>query len=368
MNNCKLQTTKSQLQNKSKIPNPKNLKVGILWLGFILMFEVGILMFGPSAAYAQTTFDPLSIGVGARALGMGKAYAAVAEEGDTIFTNPAGLGEIDSFYFMSMSGSLLEDVNYTVLSGVYPLGERSAWGIGYVAANVSGIEMRNTYGTLLATSTFSNSVLLASYGRKLTDKLSLGANLKYYSQEGSDNTSGNGTGFNLDVGFLQKGLGWLSLGVVAKNILSSSPVSYKNGSQDELPRSLKVGTRMYLMGEGFEAATLGDIEVFASVDADLNLQGSTPTTIHAGLELSPVPSLTLRTGIDQDARSGSIQSNATYGLSVKFAGIGFHYAYHAYTEFSRNATSFFSLSFDDRGWPFEGLPDIFMGSTNEEIS
>ena len=60
---------------------------------FLLLFILTLI----TSASAQTTFDPLSIAVGARALGMGKAYVAVAEDGDTIFTNPAGLGEIDTF-------------------------------------------------------------------------------------------------------------------------------------------------------------------------------------------------------------------------------------------------------------------------------
>jgi hypothetical protein len=358
-----MKTPKPQLTiSQLTINNSVSLRDIIIIIPSLLLIVSLLIVNLAAPASAQTTFDPLSIGVGARALGMGKACAAVAEEGDTIFTNPAGLGEIDSFKFMSMSGSILEDVNYTVLGGVYPLGLRSAFGIGYAAATVSGIELRDSYGTLQTRSDFSNSVFLASYGRKLTEKLSLGVNFKYYSQDGSENDSGDGTGMNLDVGLLQKGLGWISLGVVGQNVLSSGKIQYKNGEKEDLPRIIKIGTRMYVMGEGFEAARVSDIELVANVDADVSLRGGIPTTLHAGIELSPDQSLTLRAGIDQDPKAGGIESNSTYGVSIKFAGIGFHYAYHAYTEFSRNATSFFSLSFDERGWPFEGIPDIFLGS------
>jgi hypothetical protein len=362
-----MKTPKPQLTiSQLTINNSVSLRDIIIIIPSLLLIVSLLIVNLAAPASAQTTFDPLSIGVGARALGMGKACVAVAEEGDTIFTNPAGLGEIDSFKFMSMSGSVLEDVNYTILGGVYPLGERSAMGIGYAAAAVSGIELRDSYGTLQTTSNFGNSVFLASYGRKLTEKLSLGINFKYYSQGGSENSSGNGTGMNLDVGFLQKGLGWISLGVVGQNALSSGRIQYKNGEKEDLPRTLKIGTRLYVMGAGFEAARLSPIELFANVDAEISLQGSIPTTLHTGLELSPAPGLTLRAGVDQDPKAGRIESNSTYGVSLKFAGIGFHYAYHSYTEFSRNATSYFSLSFDERGWPFEGLPDIFLGRRSED--
>ena len=314
-------------------------------------------------AFAQTTFDPLSIGVGARAMGMGKAYVAVAEDGDTIFTNPAGLGEIDSFEFVSMSASLLDEVHYTVLGGVFPIGDKSAFGIGYADASLSGIEIRDAGAVLLSTASFSNRVFLASYGRKITDKLSFGLNLKFFSQDAPALTRADGSGFNVDVGFLQKGLGWLSLGVVGQNLMSSSKIRYRDGTTEELPVRVKVGTRMFLMGHEFESAILSDYELIAAIDADLSLQASESTTTHIGLEFSPNTFLTLRTGVDQDPMPGGLRNNLTYGLSLHFAGLGFHYAYHPYSEFVNNVTHYLSLSFDERGWPFEGLPDIFLGQT-----
>ena len=331
-------------------------------------FAFCVLIFalvGYGSAYAQTTFDPLSIGVGARALGMGKAYVAVAEEGDTIFTNPAGLGEIDSFQFTSMSGKVLEDVNYIVLGGAYPLGKKSAIGIGYAAATVSGIEIRDTSGAYLKKSSFGNSVFLASYGRKLSEKLSLGINLKYFLQDGGEINDGDGSGLNLDLGLLQRGLGWFSWGLVGQNILSSGKMRYQNGEREDLPMTIKIGTRMHLLGEEFEAARVSPIKLVALADADLSLRTSRPTTIHTGIELSLSKHLTLRAGIDQDPKPGGLQNNFTSGVSLRFAGLGFHYAYHPYTETSENLSHYFSISFDERGWPFEGPPDIFLGSTQQ---
>lgn len=304
---------------------------------------------------AQTTFDPMSIGVGARAMGMGKAYTAVAEEGDAIFTNPAGLGEIDSFQFTSMSAKILEDVNYTVLGGVYPLGKKSALGIGYASASISGIDIRDAGGTYIKKSNFGNSVFLASYGRKLTEKLSLGVNLKYFSQQANELGDGNGTGMNLDIGFLQKGLGWLSLGAVGKNILTSGKIRYNNGEEEALPMIVKIGTRMHILGKEFEAAIFSPFKLIAVADVDLSLRSPRSATTHTGIELSSSQNLTLRAGVDQDKLTG--------GVSLRFAGLGFHYAYHPYAETEQSAAHYFSISFDERGWPFEGPPDIFLGST-----
>ncbi|MBU0671968.1 MAG: PorV/PorQ family protein [Candidatus Margulisbacteria bacterium] len=309
----------------------------------------------------------MAIGVGARALGMGKAYVAVAENSDTIFNNPAGLGEIDAFEFTSMSGSLLEEVQYTVLGGVYPLGERSAIGIGYAAAAVTAIDIRDTAGTLLQRSNFGNSVLLASYGRKLSEKVSLGINLKFFSQDGNELNDAYGSGMNIDVGFLQKGLGWLSFGLVGQNLLSSGKIHYRSGQEEDLPLSIKIGTRMFLMGEEFESAILSPLELTAVADADLSLQSAKPTTTHLGLEFSPNHFLTLRGGMDQDPQPNGIQNNFTFGVSLNFAGIGFHYAYHPYGNFANNATSYFSLSLDERGWPLDGFPETFFSRKQPPI-
>jgi hypothetical protein len=304
------------------------------------------------SAFAQTTFDPLSVGVGARALGMGKAYVAVAEDGDTIFTNPAGLGEIDAFQFTTMSGTILEEVNYTVFGGVYPIGNKGAIGIGYASAGIGGIELRDGAGTLIKKTSFENRVIFLSYGRKVTDRFSLGLNIKLYNQNAQGDSTGNGSGTNLDIAFLQRDVGWLSFGAVGQNILSSSKIQYKNGEAEDLPRILKVGAKMYVLGEKFRAAQLSPIELSVVVDADLGLQSSQPTSTHIGAELSPSPFITFRTGIED--------KTGTFGLSLRYEGLGFHYAFHPYGNIS-DKTHFFSLSFDERGWPPEGNPDTFFG-------
>ncbi|MFH1825971.1 MAG: PorV/PorQ family protein [bacterium] len=312
--------------------------------------------------FAQTTLDPLSIGVGARALGMGKAFVAVAEDGDTIFTNPAGLGEIDSFNFTSMSARILEDVNYTMLGGVYPLGARTAWGLGYISTDVSGIDVRDSRNNLTTQANYKNSVIFASFGRKLTAKFSLGLNIKYFIQDATENNNGDGSGVNLDVGILQQGLGWLSLGLVGQNILSSGKVKYQSDTEDNLPSTLKLGARMQLLGQNMQAARLAPINLVAVVDADLNLARPSSTPLHIGAELSPNRMLTLRAGIDQDAKPNGIQSNFTSGVSLRIAGLGFHYAYHPYFSVAEATTHYFSISFDERGWPVDSPPDTFLGS------
>lgn len=321
-----------------------------------LILTLLLIMLSAQAFGLTTTFDPLTVAVGARALGMGRAYTAASDDADIMFTNPAGLGEIDAFNFTSMSGTIFEEVNYSVLGGVYPLGGRGAIGIGYASSRILGIELRDSDGTLLKRSNFEDRVIFASYGKKIDDKLSLGINLKYYDQDGSELNDGDGTGFNVDVGLLQKDLGWVSWGIVAKNILSSSTIRYKNGEEENLPQMVRIGTRFALLGDDLYSANPFPIGLTMLYDANFSLEGSKPTTTHIGAEAALTSDLTVRAGIDQDPLPGRVQSVATYGVSLRFAGLGFHYAYHPYGD-PESVTQYFSISFDERGWPPEGPND-----------
>jgi hypothetical protein len=318
-----------------------------------------LILFLPSPA--QTTIDPLTLGMGARPLGMGRAFIAIAEDSDALFTNPAGLGEIDCFEFSTMSGTLLEELKYTTIGGIYPLGEKSAWGIGYISAGLTGIELRDLTGNLTGRTNFENNLYLLSYGRKVSDNLSFGLNIKYFAQNAHDQTEANGSGWNADLGLLQKGLGWLSIGLVVQNFASSSQLNYRNAAAASLPLTIKFGTKLALAGERFESAIIAPYELIIAADADLELSNIAPTNTHFGVEFSPNKHLTLRGGIDQIPTFPGAQNYFTGGVTLSLAGFGFHYAYHPFTDLGDNAAHFFSISFNEHDWPTELTPEFLLG-------
>jgi hypothetical protein len=122
-----------------------------------------------------------------------------------------------------------------------------------------------------------------------------------------------------------------------------------------LPITVKTGLKAYLLGSGFDSAFVSSLEVNLVADADLFPQGAQPTALHAGIEVTPVRFLTVRAGLDG--------SNPTAGLSFRYAGLGFHYAYHPYGDFSGSAVSYFSLSYDEGGFPQEPeIPDTYLAN------
>ena len=90
-----------------------------------------------SAAYIKPTTDPVEIGIGARPIGMGKAFVALADDVNAVYINPAGLAGLKTWQVMSMTTKLINEINYVSLAGTYNT-EYGTFGLGYVGANLGG--------------------------------------------------------------------------------------------------------------------------------------------------------------------------------------------------------------------------------------
>jgi len=319
------------------------------------------------AALSGTAIDPTYIGVGARPLGMGKAYVAVAEDADAIFMNPAGLGKIKSWKLTSMYSNFMGDVKYGVLGGVIPM-DTGALGIGYITSRVDGIWV---LGDDAASSThwptpsslgeYSNSVGFISYGFPLEEVLGIGkdiyvgANLKYFDQNGSGTDEASyaaGRGLDMDLGILYSPDGWLALGINQQNIVPEGfggAVTYRSGVEEAVPTLTKAGAKISLLGDEDNSILESSVKVDLAADIDIYNDGSRPSGMHLGAEVTPIDMITLRAGIDRDPRPGTVDiseaTNFTCGVGLKLAGIRFDYAYHPYSSIAENATHFFSISY-----------------------
>ena len=62
----------------------------------------------------------LRYGVGARALGMGRAFTAVANDASAIYWNPGGLMGLERSEFTSMYADLFYDSRFTYVAVAFP--------------------------------------------------------------------------------------------------------------------------------------------------------------------------------------------------------------------------------------------------------
>lgn len=296
--------------------------------------------------------DPMTIGVGARSIGMGRTYVGVAEDADAVFTNPAGIARITNPKLSTMYSSLLNDVTYMVVGAAYPLKNKSAVGAGIINSRTGDIILRNSLGSSEGVGSWGNTVLFVSYGTYVSEipyvgnmlplfskDILLGGSVKYFSVGGSGNAdieNAAGAGYSLDLAMLAPINESVTVGLNGQNILATK-ISKNSGVNEIIASNIKLGTKVSLIGkEGKAFSSHNSRKLYANVDYDL-ASHSRPNVLHAGLEFWPNSNLALRVGSDNN--------EITAGLGVRFGGIEFNYAYHPYASISQDTSHFFSLAY-----------------------
>lgn len=126
--------------------------------------------------------DFLTVGVGARPLAMGGAFAAVADglDANAVNWNPGALGLLDKPSVTASYNSLFQDENQGYLGYAAPVGtDGGVWSAGVNYLMISKIEKRaGDTETPDATFTNSNYAAGASYAKSFGKTASAGATLK----------------------------------------------------------------------------------------------------------------------------------------------------------------------------------------------
>lgn len=185
---------------------------------------------------AFAAFDDL--GIGARPLGMGGAFVAVADDANAAMYNPAGLGyitvaEVGFTHVVMFSGV----VNYNYAGIVLPLGDAGSLGASFgMLSEESDI--------------YSEKNVAFSYSKKIIDAISLGANFKMLNTSfDSDNmwitdnpyfAESSTSGFTLDLGVLARPVSGLSIGISAENLIPAD-ISISESEEEKVPMNLRGG-------------------------------------------------------------------------------------------------------------------------------
>ncbi|MDI6731901.1 MAG: hypothetical protein QME05_04910, partial [Candidatus Margulisbacteria bacterium] len=287
-------------------------------------------IFSPAFADVTLSNDPTQLSVGARVLGMGRAFAGISDDPSAIFINPAGLGKADNLQLSSMSSKYLGEFDYVQASALYPT-PYGTFGIGYGGSSINF----TTYSSEVVTvggqqqvaatgevrGTYSDSALLIAYGNKINflklNNLYIGGSLKYISQSlaAIGISSGTGSGTGLSLGALYPVRKDLSLGLSLQNTLVNKVV-WNTNAEENLPGIMKLGLACNLLGKNGVIKHQQELQL--AFDWDNYLNGQNFSVAHLGAEWSVVPTITLRAGIDA--------SNLSAGVGLWFNDFRFDYA------------------------------------------
>lgn len=272
---------------------------------------------GASAAQAADKFaaEFLKVGVGARALGMGGAFTALADDASAIYWNPAGpalLVEPDlQLTHAEMFGGI---VTHDVLSGVLPIGRdggRSSVGLTVIRLGVDDIKVtsdalsQEAGGQIVVDpdlvrieSAYDLGVFF-NYARGLGDNWSVGGNLKMVRQS----LVGDGSSFGIgaDLGLLWLPSTSTTFGLRLADI-TTTQIKWDTGRQETVAPTVTIGGQG-TRDVGFLKGTVtgaADIQLaFEDLgDADQFSSGSISGNLHAGLEYWYNSVVAVRAGSD----------------------------------------------------------------------
>jgi tetratricopeptide (TPR) repeat protein len=280
----------------------------------ILVFSVATMAADPSGYESLFIF-----GAGARPLGMGGAYVAVADDGAAVYYNPAGLGFLQYREITLFNAWLDEGTDYMFGSAVYPILGFGAVGIAGARIGTDNIIFRDQLGQL-GEFDYNDGQYWLSYGIKIFDNLALGTNLKYLNSSLGNFSSSTGS---VDLGFLMQYKNIVFLGVNAQDILSGK---MKLGTKGEdIPSNIKAGIAF-----GYAWT---DVSVLLAADADKTEKVG--AKMHLGAELGFKNTLFLRGGYDR--------TDVTFGAGIKYKLVEFNYAFKGNSDL--DATHRWGISF-----------------------
>ena len=296
----------------------------------VALAAVGVLAAAPAQAQfnlgeqrtgtSSGTF--LKIGVGARAVGLGESFVAVANDPSAIYWNPAGLASVQRQEVELSHVSWPGDINFEHVAWVVParrLGGSLAFQFGVLSTLLDETTELRPFGTGRSFN-YYDLVLGAAYARRWTDKLLVGGGIKFVREDLGSQVGGPTTNAVLfDLGSIYY-LGYGSVRIATS--LSNFGAQLTPGGKYVSPYTGEIRSYdgfdpplMFRYGLAFEPFESPNQRVTASLE--MNQPADNQQVIKTGIEWAWQRRLALRTGYNFNAD----QLNFSAGAGV-YASIG----------------------------------------------
>jgi outer membrane protein OmpA-like peptidoglycan-associated protein len=296
-----------------------------------------------TTGFAQNFADPwLRMGVGAKAMAMGGAQTAVAQDATAAYWNPAALVGLRKFEASLMyTAGMKAERNYNYVSAAMCLDRIGSFSLSWLNAGITGIPFRttNTADPERLFDVASNAFQL-SYARKLGD-IAFGLSAKYLQEDLADND-----GYGIDAGLHIPLYDEFFVGGMFRDL------DGKHG-KDRLPYEWRVGVGVL----PWKSVTLtSDFVKVKDTEATASIGGAFT------FDVSPHSSFYLATGMNDMLRESR---GFTAGLGFNFTNWAIQYAYVTEPQefLDQNHRLSINFFFQDRCWP---LRSIF-GSIKREM-
>lgn len=166
----------------------------------IFIFLTAASAFGQSKI-GSTAAPFLNIGVGPRAISMGGAFTATANDISALYWNPAGASRSSTNEAIFTHSTWFADINYEWAAAMVKLGDAGTVGLNLTYLNYGEMEIttlaeQDGTGQMFSANDLS---LGLTYAYNLTDRFSLGGTVKYVQQKIWNSSA---SAFAVDLGVL----------------------------------------------------------------------------------------------------------------------------------------------------------------------
>jgi hypothetical protein len=264
-----------------------------------------------AASGAKYAGEFMAIGVGGRALGLGGAYTALANDVTAGYWNPAGLSKLNYPQITLMHDERFGGlVNYDYGAVALPMGALASLAVSAIRLGVDGIPNTGDAWTDLNNDGIPQSneidynrissfnaadwALYVSYAKRASDRFSYGANLKFVRRE-NGTISATGVGFDVAARFSLTDR--FVLGANFQDI-TTTYLAWSSGTTELITPTLKLGSAYFIDALGGRFAPAFDVDVrFENRQSASNVHlGAVSLDFHSGLEFDFQQLVALRVG------------------------------------------------------------------------
>lgn len=276
----------------------------------VLVMNAGFL-YGQGSGDGGTESN-FHIGYGARAMGLGSAFTALADDPTAVFWNPAGLENIYSQSFSAFYTQLIEG-DYYFIGYALPTLNIGTFGVGLGSIGVNGIEQTDAFNKTIGSFDYGEYQAYLSYAKTLFWDISAGTSVRVLYRgwpglrDAGEAVDLNDFGVGADFGFLYKprlfGSPILQDWAFGLNVINLfAPQMNEGDNIDEFPMTVKFGIFKKIRFTG-----AGSINLLFDVDHSVNRD----VRFHMGTEYSFRDMGMLRVGFNN--------SSLAFGAGVKYS-------------------------------------------------
>lgn len=272
-----------------------------------------------------TAFSFLKLGVGAKAVAMGGAFTAVADDPTALYYNPSGTIHLENRQLLAGYHNYVLDIQSGFIAYTQPLAEKYSIGLFIDYLNFGDFTQTDPDGVAIGEFSGGDFLIGANFATMIIPELAAGINIKYMHEaitgvieQGQEKNRGSDA-LAADIGFLYKFRDSLTTAGLMIYNLGGVVSGYSPDSKDKLPAGVRAGLSHSLRELPLIFAIDGiipnDNDFYANVGAEF--YKFQPLYLRLGYSLFGE---NYKTGSDSDGWGGI---SAGFGLDIK----DYHFSY-----------------------------------------